>query len=174
MKENDNKTEFLFAWEEEFSIGIPEVDDQHRRLVGFVNELHRAIRSRQGRAVSLAILARLAEYTRTHFLFEESLMRVTDYPDTAKHKQQHDDLVEKVVILQDKLIKENVPITFELLHFLKNWLMHHICEDDKNFGLYFQRTSLKKNNVEEEDEDYDDDYDDYEEEPRRPWWKFWG
>ena len=163
MKEESN-TEFQFSWADEYSVGIAEVDDQHHNLVNFVQELHQAIKTRRGRAVSIAIIARLAEYTRTHFLFEESLMRVTNYPDAALHKHQHDDLIDKVVTLQDKLIKENIPITFELLHFLKNWLAHHICGSDKEFGLYFQMTSLKKNSAAATSSVAP---------VKHPWWKFW-
>ena len=163
---NGSTTEFQFSWAEEYSIGIAEVDEQHRNLVGFVQELHQAIKNKQGRAASMAIIARLAEYTRTHFLFEESLMRVTNYPDAALHKAQHDDLIDKVVDLQDKLIKGNIPITFELLHFLKNWLANHICGSDRDFGLYFQMISLKKNASRT-----------LANPPplpaKRAWWKFW-
>lgn len=163
---NKSNTEFQFSWTDEYSVGIPEVDDQHRNLVGFVQELHQAIKNKRGRAVSMAIIARLAEYTRTHFLFEESLMRVTNYPDAAQHKQQHDALIDKVVELQDKLIKENIPITFELLHFLKNWLANHIGEDDKNFGLYFQMTSLRKNSSRNLARTPPSP-------TKHPWWRFW-
>ena len=119
--EAEKITEFLFTWsDKDFSVGIKEVDEQHHKLVDIVNELHSAIKNKQGRAISMEIISRLAEHTRTHFLFEESLMRVTRYPDAALHKQQHDSLINTVGALQEKLVKENAPISFELLHFLKN------------------------------------------------------
>ncbi len=163
--EAEKITEFLFTWsDKDFSVGIKEVDEQHHKLVDIVNELHSAIKNKQGRAISMEIISRLAEHTRTHFLFEESLMRVTRYPDAALHKQQHDSLINTVGALQEKLVKENAPISFELLHFLKNWLAHHICEDDKSFGLYFQMSSLKKNTPGDEDDALS---------RKKPWWKFW-
>ena len=70
----------LIEWSDEFSVGIQEIDEQHKVLVGLLNQLHQAIREHHGRATSREILGRLAEYTRTHFLLEESLMRLTHYP----------------------------------------------------------------------------------------------
>lgn len=156
-------TEFLFPWSEEFSVGIDEVDAQHKNLVGFVNELHSAIKNKKGRAASLEIIARLIDYTQTHFAFEEALMRTTNYPDYKVHKEQHADLVEKVSKLQEKLINENAAITFSLLHFLKSWLSIHICEDDMNFGHFFQQANLGLTIHANQPKP----------ESKKPWWKFW-
>ena len=130
--------------------------------MGFVNELHRAIRDRHGREASRQIIVRLAEYTRTHFVFEEGLMRVTKYPNFDAHKQQHDALMEQVAILQNKLDNENAPISFELLHFLKNWLTKHISESDTHFGDYFQQVNLDQALAVQKPTVY-----------QKPWWKFW-
>ncbi len=155
------KPDFVFSWSDELSVDIKEVDEQHSRVVGFVNELQRAIKHQQGRAVSLDIIARLTEYTRTHFLFEENLMHVTNYPDSNKHRQQHQGLLNSVAALQKKLVEEDVPITEEHLYFLKNWLSHHICESDRTFGDYFQAMNVKKIARENEPPT-----------PKKPWWKF--
>lgn len=70
----------LFTWSDDFSVHVQEVDEQHKVLVGLLNELHVAIIEHHGKTTSRDILDRLAEYTRTHFLLEESLMRLTHYP----------------------------------------------------------------------------------------------
>jgi hemerythrin len=57
----------LIQWSDDFSVHIPEIDQQHQVLVSLLNQLHRAIRERHGKATSREILNRLAEYTRTHF-----------------------------------------------------------------------------------------------------------
>lgn len=132
----------LIEWSDEFSVGIQEIDEQHKVLVGLLNQLHKAIREHHGRATSREILGRLAEYTRTHFLLEESLMRLTHYPGLEIHKQQHQDLMHQVEALQHKVDTENVAISFELLHFLRNWLVQHINDSDKRFGAHFRKAGL--------------------------------
>ncbi len=126
----------LFQWSESFSIGLQEVDEQHKVLVGLLNELHEAIVHHHGSRAARDVLNRLAEYTRTHFTVEESLMRILNYPEFAQHKQMHEDLLHQVLELQLKLDSGQAAITFELLHFLKVWLTKHINESDKRFGAF--------------------------------------
>ncbi|MBS1191393.1 MAG: hemerythrin-like metal-binding protein [Rhodocyclaceae bacterium] len=132
----------LFNWSDSYNVGIGEVDEQHQVLVALLNQLHEAIREHRGKAASREILDRLADYTGTHFQLEESLMRRTRYPGFEIHRQQHEDLIQQVQDLQYKLDQENAAITFELLHFLKNWLTQHINDSDKRFGAFFQTASL--------------------------------
>lgn len=156
----------LFTWSDDFSVNVQEIDEQHKVLVGLLNELHVAIVEHHGRKTSREVLDRLAEYTRTHFLLEESLMRLTNYPGFEVHKQQHEALISQVQALQHKLDNENVAITFELLHFLKNWLIQHINENDKRLGAHVQKSSLGQ-------------YSAWSGEVERAmkkkkwWWKFW-
>lgn len=159
-------SEELFSWDDSFNVGIQEVDEQHKVLVSLLNQLHTAILEHHGKTTSREILDRLAEYTRTHFLLEESLMRLTHYPGFDIHKQQHEDLIKQVQDLQTKLDQENIAITFELLHFLKNWLMQHINESDQRFGKHFKSAGLShyaawSNEVETTMK------------KKKWWWKFW-
>lgn len=82
---------------------MEEIDGQHKTLVSLINQLHTAIRERHGSKASREILDQLADYTRTHFLLEESLMRVSKYPGYAAHHAQHEDLIKQVTALQEKL-----------------------------------------------------------------------
>ncbi|MFT4170920.1 MAG: bacteriohemerythrin [Rhodocyclaceae bacterium] len=127
----------LFTWNDEFSIGLHEIDEQHKELVRLLNELHTAIIEHHATATCREILDSLANYTRTHFAVEESLMRVAGYPEFEAHKQSHEDLIAQVQALQEKLDSGQAKITFELMHFLKQWLIHHINEADRRFGTYF-------------------------------------
>ncbi|WP_051304618.1 bacteriohemerythrin [Chitinilyticum litopenaei] len=138
----------LIEWSDELSVGIQEIDEQHKVLVGLLNELHDAIRHRHGSAASAAILNRLADYTRTHFTVEESLMRILGYPDYEEHKGHHEALIAQMQSLQQRLAAGET-VTFELLHFLRNWLTNHILEGDKRYTEHFlsrgaQRSWQKK------------------------------
>jgi hemerythrin len=126
----------LVQWSDAFSIGLQEVDEQHQVLVGLLNERGEAVAHHHGSAKCREVLDRLAEYTRVHFTVEESLMRLLNYPEFADHKQRHEELIHQVVDLQQKLDAGTTAISFELLHFLKMWLVKHISESDMRFGKY--------------------------------------
>lgn len=133
----------LIEWEDELSVGIEEIDEQHKVLVGLVNEMHDAIHERHGREASIRILQRLTEYTKIHFAVEESLMRIFDYPGYEEHKKQHEALIEEIVALWHKIENENAAISFQLLHFLKMWLTEHIMDSDKEYTPYFLKAGMK-------------------------------
>lgn len=126
----------LIVWDDSLSVGIEEIDEQHKVLVNLLNDLHDAIRSHHGREVVEATLTQLADYTRIHFTVEESLMRIMGYPDYDGHKAQHEALIEQLQGFQQR-VAEGQAVTFELLHFLRNWLTHHIQEGDARYTDFF-------------------------------------
>ncbi|KAA3650057.1 MAG: bacteriohemerythrin [Proteobacteria bacterium] len=154
----------LFQWSDSYDVGIQEIDEQHKVLVDLLNRLHDAIHAHQGTDTSRKILGDLADYTRTHFAVEESLMRVSNYPEFEAHKQNHEDLIGQVNALQTKLDSGEAKITFELLHFLKVWLTHHIKEADKRFADYFVSVGGSPAWAPHVEESMRE---------KKWWWKFW-
>lgn len=130
-------------WSDELSVGIEEIDAQHRVLVDLINEMHEAIHQRQGSKVVQDVLDKLVDYTRIHFAVEESLMRILNYPGYEEHKEQHEELMQHVYDLQEKVATGKTSIGFELMHFLKIWLTKHIMETDKEYTPYFLAAGAK-------------------------------
>ncbi|RLJ20159.1 hemerythrin [bacterium endosymbiont of Escarpia laminata] len=124
-------------WSDSLSVGIEEIDEQHKILVNLINRMHQAIHERHGSDVVKDILAELADYTRIHFAVEESLMRILNYPGYDEHKEIHDELLGHVVELIEKVESGKTAIGFELLHFLKTWLTKHIMEEDMRYTGFF-------------------------------------
>ncbi len=138
------ESEELFPWSDKLSVGIEEIDAQHRVLVDLLNELYRAIKERQGSEAALEILGRLVEYTRIHFAVEESLMRVLGYHDYEEHKKHHSMLIEQVNDLHER-VRGGQHVTFELLHFLRTWLTRHIMEEDREYAPFMLSKGVAAN-----------------------------
>ena len=152
-------------WSNELSVGIEEIDTQHQVLVDLLNQIHEAIQQRHGAEVTQDIVLKLDEYTRVHFAVEESLMRISAYPDFSAHKGQHAEFVAQVQDLRQKIKTENAPISFELLRFLRNWLLSHIDESDKRFGQFYRQGGHAH-------------YAEWQQEvkktlEKKKWWQFW-
>ncbi|MGD8908391.1 MAG: bacteriohemerythrin [Chromatiales bacterium] len=124
-------------WSNDLSVGIEEIDEQHKVLVGLVNKMHEAIHQRHGSDVVISILSDLADYTRIHFAVEESLMRILNYPGYEEHKKVHEELLHTVQDLQEKVASGKKSIGFELMHFLKTWLTKHILDEDMEYSSFF-------------------------------------
>jgi hemerythrin len=134
-------------WTNELSVGIEEIDEQHKLLVNLINRLFEETvvhKSDNNRQVMEEILHELIEYTVIHFAVEESLFRIFNYPGTESHTKHHDDLKAQVVEIQAKVKKGEVTINVELLMFLKRWLEHHILYEDKLYGPFLLSQGVKK------------------------------
>ncbi|PLX49800.1 MAG: hemerythrin [Desulfobulbaceae bacterium] len=126
----------MFAWKPEYSVNIKEIDDQHKQLVAMVNELHEAMTQKKGKEVLGPILAKLINYTATHFAAEEKLMQQHGYPDYDKHKAKHEKMVQKVLALQNDYKGGKITMTFEVSKFLQDWLNKHILGTDKQYSAF--------------------------------------
>jgi len=124
-------------WSDTLSVGIEEIDAQHKVLVDLINRMHDAIHKRKGSEVVKEILVELADYTRIHFAVEESLMRILNYPGYDEHKLIHEELLGHVIELVEKVESGKTAIGFELMHFLKTWLTKHIMEEDMQYTSHF-------------------------------------
>ncbi|HCB14353.1 MAG TPA: hemerythrin [Gammaproteobacteria bacterium] len=133
----------LVEWSDALSVGIEEIDAQHKVLVDLLNEIHEAMQ--QGRTVKTTkgIIDRLGEYTHVHFSVEESLMRILHYPDYERHKEEHDKLITQLADMRIKWEKGKGAIGIELTHFLKTWLTQHIMEGDQRYTAHFLAQGIR-------------------------------
>lgn len=127
-----------WTWDSSLSIGIDVIDGQHRRIIDYINELDAARHENDQDKVSQVLMG-LVDYTRTHFVFEEDIMKQAGYPLTDSHKKVHDMFVANVA----KYVHQHESgrnITNKLLSDLKIWLTNHIKNDDKDFAPYVAKT----------------------------------
>ncbi len=121
----------LVTWSEKLSVGVPSIDNQHKKLVTLLNQLHDAMMAGKGRDTLGTVLKGLIEYTTTHFKYEEELFAKTGYADAAAHKKNHDDLVKTVLDIQKKYEQTGpAALTLQVMNFLKDWLTKHIQGTD--------------------------------------------
>ena len=133
----------LINWEEKYSVGFEEIDTQHKNLVEMINELHNSFT--QGKADELAkdIIDEMIKYTDYHFKTEEKYFKKHNYSEIKKHMEQHKGFVAQVTSFQKDFIARKVTITYDLMNFLRDWLLNHIQVSDKKFGLEFQKRNIK-------------------------------
>lgn len=133
----------LVDWTDDLSVGLQEIDEQHKILVGLVNRLYEAIVTNHEHQAVANILNELVDYTIIHFAVEESLMRIFDYPQYEEHKRHHEELSTQVLELQDKFSSGQGEIGMDVLNFLRAWLTNHIMIEDKHYGPFLINQGLK-------------------------------
>ena len=126
----------IFEWDNSLSIGIEEIDNQHKELIKRLDELAQSILQKKGKDKIAKMLKFMSDYGKMHFSSEEDYMAKHNYPDLDFHQKQH----EKFKATTDKLInelkseKDMESFASSVQRFLINWLILHIKTTDQKFG----------------------------------------
>lgn len=134
----------LMTWTPEMSVGVHAFDEDHKKLIALVNDLHEGVMSGHRKEVLNHVLTELVRYTREHFGREEALFARTGYPAGAAHRKEHDELTQKAVALLERF-KEGggAMLSMETMTFLKDWLAHHILTVDKAYSSHFNSHGVR-------------------------------
>ncbi len=125
----------FMQWRDEFAIGVPFVDADHKVLVDLINQVAGSLNDPEEYATLGSVLSALSDYTDYHFAREEALMRDCSYDGFESHHALHEALKKRVHQLRDiyqadpKMLKGQ-----EVLAFLEHWLVDHICKHDKAYA----------------------------------------
>lgn len=125
------------SWNESLSIGVQDMDDQHRVLLDLINQVWQGLVSQHPMQEIDGVVLDLEEYTRTHFGQEEALMEHHAYPGLASHKESHALFIAKVNDLETR-IAAGETIGLELLRFLSDWLTFHISMVDRQYANFIR------------------------------------
>lgn len=125
----------LITWTPDLSVGIEVIDNQHSRIVDYINQLHEA-RMRQDKQAIAQVIEELVDYTLSHFSFEESMMEEAKYRFVAPHKKVHELFVRRVGEYQQrfKMGEDVVVVATDMQNTLVTWLMNHIKREDMDYS----------------------------------------
>lgn len=132
----------LMPWGPDIMIGIKRVDDQHKVLVRLINDLHKAMKTRQGNPALVKIMAELVDYTVEHFGMEEKLFAKYGYEEEREHKAIHKKLVDQVLDYQKRLVAGDPTVSINLMTFLKDWLISHIKGIDTKYIPFMKENGI--------------------------------
>lgn len=125
-------------WTEEWAIGEPRIDEQHKELFARVDALMEAVGSTARKELVADTLAFLEVYVLRHFRDEERIMQEAGYPALDQHKAQHSSFLDDYGRL--KIAFESGGVTSSLAADVSNqvcaWLLHHVGKTDRAFGQY--------------------------------------
>lgn len=124
------------TWDNILSVGVDEIDDDHKKLLGLFNILNHSVTEGAAPEYLAAVLEELINCTRWHFSHEERLMLKYGYEGLSDHKTEHRDLINGVKELQEKILRTGIRIANEDLEYLERWLTQHILIDDMRMGSF--------------------------------------
>jgi hemerythrin-like metal-binding protein len=133
----------LFQWEESLSVGLSDIDRQHKQLIEMIGKLDDEMRKGKGKDILEKILNGLVNYALMHFETEEKYFLKYGYPESENHRQIHKTFVEKVSTFKKQYAENQRGLTIEVMDFLMDWLKNHIKGEDKKYAPFLQSKGLK-------------------------------
>lgn len=131
-----NKIDYLkesfskFKWDQSLSLDIPEMDQEHIKLIEKMNLVIDGI---ENKIEVTDLFVDLINYTKIHFDNEEKFMKSNNYSKVSSHAKIHENLLNKLGGYKKDFENGNTNYS-ELIAFLKNWLMTHIKGIDMNYS----------------------------------------
>jgi len=124
----------VVSWDEKYSVKVPEIDAQHKRLFDLINAFYEAIMAKQSAEGMKKIIHGLIQYTEFHFQYEERLLERFRYPGLDDQRRAHKAFVEKVTDFHNRFSEGKLLLTVEVTNFLKSWLVDHILASDLKYS----------------------------------------
>jgi len=143
-----SKSDKHVSWHKHYSMGIKLIDDQHKGLIGFVNDLfnHSNGKEDEERAYFKSVIQTAVSYAKIHFATEEKFMRTTKFQGYAEHKKVHDEFILTVVQTVKDFEAGKRLVLEKFAYFLKNWILSHVAGMDVLYAQYFKNFTAKNEN----------------------------
>jgi hemerythrin-like metal-binding protein len=134
----------FMEWKKDYSVGVAIFDDEHKKLIAIINQLHEAFAAGVDRLTLQQISDSLVEYTLMHFRHEEMYFDDWAYPEAGEHIAVHAKLRQQVFEYRKQIMeKEAWDLAQDMALFLRDWLLHHILIDDRKYGAFLYDKGLR-------------------------------
>jgi hemerythrin len=130
-------------------MGIKIVDEQHKGLLDFVNDLfnHSTGNESEERAYFKKVINKAVQYINVHFATEEKIMISTKFPGYAEHKKAHAEFTLAVVQSADDYESGKKRVLSKFACYLKDWILTHIAIMDVQYAAYLKKIAASKEDV---------------------------
>jgi len=120
-------------------IGEITIDAEHELQLQLLDTLSQTLAKGGDFAPTRHILEQFIEFSDMHFLSEQLIMRLNNYPAYEAHLEQHTRLMKKVREIRENIIHGENVSSLQLILELRDWLLHHIATEDLAFGEFLSK-----------------------------------
>jgi len=121
----------VVEWDESLRIGVPSIDDDHKNIILWINDIHGMADYNFPHRTLVYVLDCFVDYVENHFRREERAMEAVNYKGIDAHKRAHQKFEEYIgnvhaLVMADR----NSVVSAEVMDFIVNWLSDHIANVD--------------------------------------------
>ncbi len=120
-------------WKDRYNINYKEIDEQHKVLLGILNDLADLVEAQCDVDQVTRIFHRLFDYTQIHFATEEGYLRKARWVGLLAHIGEHATFSRKLLELNQRYDPANPKLVEETLAFLRGWYLNHITDMDMQY-----------------------------------------
>lgn len=141
----------MFTWSDDFSVQIPIIDEQHKKLFEIGNNIYYLYNHFQYDELTTHIkdlLGELERYTKYHFRTEEDLMIRFHYPDISEHIKEHRkfiDYLDSIDLYENTY--DQAEYILGLLQFISSWIFKHINYSDFKYSDFLVKAIEQEGNL---------------------------
>ena len=130
-------------WDDKYSVGISKIDEQHKKWIQYLNDLHDAMKSGKSKDIMNGLLNEMIQYTKTHFSLEEDYLKRYNYPGYTAHIAEHKKFTDKVMEFKSGFNQTGGILSIEVMNFMRDWLIKHIMVIDKQYSPFLMNKGIK-------------------------------
>lgn len=133
-------------WNESMSVGNAHLDDQHKKILGKIEELREELLIRINLGHVKKTVDFFEKYFMEHLSSEEKYMADHGYPELESHKKLHAGFIDYAKGFQNDFNYKYVLVSasdeqlkrflLEAEKFFKNWWINHILVEDHKYATY--------------------------------------
>ncbi len=142
--EDSDELDKVTEWNDKLVVEIPEIDAQHREMLGKMHQLSDAYQAGDMQQVQ-SDLNTLGEGMTQHFKQEEQIMAETQYPFADQHKKEHAAFLRYYTLLCEEIANtpaKSAYVTFRIRMLLIDWLINHTTQTDRHLGHYLRNPHI--------------------------------
>lgn len=123
-------------WDESISVGVPQLDEDHKRLIGLLCYMDdHQDEHVESESISLT-MEQIREFASSHFRREEEYMQSIGFPEYDAHKKAHKKFKEKTASLCVDVMNHHQETPQDIYRFLHDWVTNHILGTDKQIRAF--------------------------------------
>jgi hemerythrin len=127
-------------WTPDMSVGIGEIDVQHRKMVRKLNDIADAVETSRGRDEIQEEIKYFEVYSEEHFRTEEGFMTLYKYPEYAGHKKDHDKIMADMAGVRERFSagQADAKEVYEASKKVADWFVNHMKTTDSRMAIFLR------------------------------------
>lgn len=135
----------MFSWNDNYSVGITEIDNQHKLLINLFNEIFEKRDNELDLNEKIIACEKFLNFAKWHFKCEFKYMTELKYSEIKEHLIEHSRIIKSLQDLKngiDRFYDDN--FLSELIIILKKWFISHLTMEDQKLYNHLKNNNFDK------------------------------